>query len=307
MLCAAGCLGWAKAEEAPDKPKDTAPAAPANEPAATAAQPADTAGEPAAAETEPAAKPSEPGAAETEPAAKESEKEAVAPAAKETPTKVQGILLAPRGEAPKAQAATSKSKKSAAKAKDMAITVKDTAFAAGGIPASDLEGEDDDHKIAPTETIKIDVYGEKDLTVQDLRVQAGGQVKYFLLGDVQVGGLTAREAANLIREQLMDKEYLQNPQVIVTVIQYRKRYVYVLGDVNKPGAIPLEGESRYTIPDVIGQAGGLTRAAKKSKIQFIRQGKIETLDLDKLNKTTDRKLQVFVEPNDTIYIPQSVW
>jgi polysaccharide export outer membrane protein len=201
--------------------------------------------------------------------------------------------------APKASAVSQKFWKTAMKAKD-------TAFAVEGTPDGDAENSDDDHKIMPTETIRIDVYGEKDLTVPELRVQAGGQVKYFLLGDVQVGGLTAREAANSIRKQLMDGQYLQDPQVIVTVVQYRKRYVYVLGDVNHPGAVPLEGENRYTIPDVIGQAGGLTRVGIK-KFDFIRQGKIERLNLDNLNKATDRKKQIFVQPNDTIYIKQSIW
>ena len=290
-LWAAGCQAWARAEDAPDKPQETVPAAPASEPAGK--------------ESEPAALPSEPGAAEiapvdgTAPAAKAS--------AKEADVTVKPILLAPARETPKAPAAA-KSSKTAAKTKDVAVTLKDAVFAVGGVPGVDPDtDQNEDHRIAPTETIKIDVYGEKELTVQELRVQAGGQVKYFLLGDIQVGGLTAREAANSIRKQLMDGQYLQDPQVIVTVVQYRKRYVYVLGDVNKPGAVILDGENRYTIPDVIGQAGGLTHAAKKSKIQFIRQGKIETLDLDKLNKTTDRKSQIFVEPNDTIQIPQSVW
>lgn len=284
-LWATGCQEWARAEEAPDKPKETAPAAPASEPAGK--------------ESEPAAQPSEPSAAEIAPAAKES--------AKEADVTVKPILLEPAQETSKAPAAA-KSRKTAAKTKDVATTLKDAVFAINGMPGKDLDiDENEDHRIAPTETIKIDVYGERELTVQELRVQAGGQVKYFLLGDVQVGGLTAREAANSIRKQLMDGQYLQDPQVIVTVVQYRKRYVYVLGDVNKPGAVTLDGENRYTIPDVIGQAGGLTHAAKKNKIQFIRQGKIETLDLDKLNKTTDRKSQIFVEPNDTIYVPQSVW
>lgn len=165
---------------------------------------------------------------------------------------------------------------------------------------------DPDHKIAPTETIRIDVYGEIAMTAPELRVQAGGKVKYFLIGDVDVGGKTAIEAADLIRKRLIDEEYYVNPQVIVTVIQYRKRYVYVQGDVVRPGPVSLEGEIKLTVKDAIGQAQGFTRAANKKKIQFIRKGtgKIQTLNWDKLN---DPKNQIYVEPGDTIFVPQTLF
>lgn len=179
--------------------------------------------------------------------------------------------------------------------------------AEGSEAAAALPEPEADHKIAPTETIRIDVYGEKDMTAPELRVQAGGKVKYFLIGDVEVGGKTALEAADLIRRMLIEKEFYVDPQVIVTVVQYRKQYVYVQGDVVRPGAVPLDGEIRLTIPDAIGQAQGPTRAANTKKIQFIRKGKIQVLDLEKLNKEKDPVKRIYVEPNDTIFVPQSLF
>lgn len=170
-----------------------------------------------------------------------------------------------------------------------------------------LPEPDADHKIAPTETIRIDVYEEKDMTAPELRVQAGGKVKYFLIGDVEVGGKTAIEAADLIRRMLIEKEFYVDPQVIVTVVQYRKQYVFVQGDVVRPGAVPLEGEIKMTISDAIGQAQGPTRAANTKKIQFIRNGKIQVFDLEKLNKEKDPQKRIYVEDRDTIFVPQSLF
>jgi protein involved in polysaccharide export with SLBB domain len=190
------------------------------------------------------------------------------------------------------------------------VTTLETKEALGLAPEMDAPETpevDPDHKIAPTETIRIDVYGEKDMTAPELRVQAGGKVKYYLIGDVDVGGKTAIEAADHIRQRLIDEEIFVDPQVIVTIIQYRKQYVYVQGDVIRPGAVPLEGEMKMSILDAIGQAQGLTRAANRKKIKFIHRGKVQILDVDKLNKNSDPKNQIILEPGDTIIVPQTLF
>src|SRR6266700_2182874 len=77
------------------------------------------------------------------------------------------------------------------------------------------EAAEGDHKIAPLDIIMIDVVGEKDLSKENLRVSTSGTITFPFLGNVEVKGKTPAEVENLLKEQL-GKDYLVNPQVIVT-------------------------------------------------------------------------------------------
>src|SRR5438876_4773131 len=88
-----------------------------------------------------------------------------------------------------------------------------------------------DHKIAPLDILTIDVVGEKELS-KELRVASSGTITFPFLGSVEVKGKTPAQVEYLLREKL-GKDYLVDPQVIVTVKEYRTRIVTVLGQVNK--------------------------------------------------------------------------
>jgi polysaccharide biosynthesis/export protein len=171
---------------------------------------------------------------------------------------------------------------------------------------ADVEGKKlTDHRLAPLEIIMVDVFGEKDLS-REVRVQASGKISFPLLGDVDVAGKTTTEVEKILKEML-GKDYLVDPQVMVAVKDYRLRYVNMIGQVVKPGAIPLPGEEKWTILDAIGQAGGLTRVANQSRIEFSRQGQVQTFSLEQLKKTTDPTKKIILEPGDTISVRESAW
>src|SRR5262245_44646743 len=117
-----------------------------------------------------------------------------------------------------------------------------------------------DHKIAPLDVINIDVVGEKDLSNESLRVSCSGSITFTCLGSVEVKGKTPAEVENLLKEKL-GEDFLVNPQVIVTVKEYRSRTVSVIGQVNKPGNIALPAEQRMGILEAIAQAGDLAKSA----------------------------------------------
>ncbi len=164
-----------------------------------------------------------------------------------------------------------------------------------------------DYKISPQDVVIVDVFNEKDLSNKEFRVSAQGEITYPMLGDVKIGGLTSAEASHRIKEML-DKDYLVNPQVTVTVKEYVARYVTVMGEVTKPSAIMLPGEQKWTILDAIGQAGGFTKGANKNRIEFTRNGKTKRYSVDELIKTsTDPGKAIYVLPGDSINVPQTVF
>jgi polysaccharide export outer membrane protein len=82
-----------------------------------------------------------------------------------------------------------------------------------------------------------------------------GTVKLPLIERTKVAGLTARRIEEAITKQLTDG-YLKNPQVSVTVEQYKSQRVFVQGEVKQPGVYTLSGET--TLLEILTRAGQVT-------------------------------------------------
>jgi len=165
------------------------------------------------------------------------------------------------------------------------------------------EAAEGDHKIAPLDIITIDVVGEKDLS-KELRVSTSGTITFPFLGSIEVKGKTPAEVETLLKEKL-GKDYLVNPQVIITVKEYRSRTVSVIGQVNKPGVIALPAEQKLGILEAIAQAGDLAKSANKNRIEVSRNGKTQKFTLDDLQKDTSPEKKFWLEPGDVIYVHES--
>ncbi|SRR6266542_6269653 len=165
------------------------------------------------------------------------------------------------------------------------------------------EAGEGDHKIAALDIITIDVVGEKDLS-KELRVSSSGTITFPFLGNLEVKGKTPAEVENLLKEKL-GKDYLVDPQVIITVKEYRSRTVSVIGQVNKPGVIALPAEQKLGILEAIAQAGDLAKSANKNRIEVSRKGKTQKFTLDDLKKDTTPEKKFWLEPGDVIYVHES--
>src|SRR5437762_8593885 len=160
-----------------------------------------------------------------------------------------------------------------------------------------------DHKIAPLDVINIDVVGEKELS-KELRVSSSGTITFPFLGSLEVKGKTPAEVEELLKEKL-GKDYLVDPQIIVTVKEYRTRTVSVIGQVNKPGVIALPAEQKMDILEAIAQAGDLTKGANKNRIEVSRKGKPYKFTLEELKKESHPDKKFWLEPGDVIYVHES--
>src|SRR5687767_2057307 len=103
----------------------------------------------------------------------------------------------------------------------------------GGVPVAQ------EYTIGPGDVLKITVWGHEDLS-KDYPVTLDGRVPFPLIGSVQAAGLTTSELAKRVRD-LLEKDYLVNPQVIVAVRDYLSTKVHVMGEAEKPGLFYLTG------------------------------------------------------------------
>lgn len=160
-----------------------------------------------------------------------------------------------------------------------------------------------DRKIEASDTLIVDVYGEKDFTARECRVQSSGIIILPLAGFVRVAGLTTTEASNLVAKRLA--KYIVDPQVSVDVKEYRLRTVSVMGQVEKAGLVKMPLEEKMDIIEAIAEAGGFTRTANKGKIDLTRKGKTRTYSFEELKKEQDPKRKIWLQPGDVIYVHES--
>src|SRR5207245_9354472 len=109
-----------------------------------------------------------------------------------------------------------------------------------------------EYKIGAGDVLTITVWGHPDLS-RDYTVDPDGFAPFPLINRVKAGGLTTREvAASLV--DLLGKDYLVNPQVIVSVKEYLSQKVTILGETARPGVFYLTGPT--SLVDVLSKPGG---------------------------------------------------
>jgi polysaccharide export outer membrane protein len=165
------------------------------------------------------------------------------------------------------------------------------------------------YTIGSRDVLKVTVWGHDDLS-KEYQVDPDGFVPFPLVGRVRASGLTTKEFATRLRE-LLEKDYLVNPQVIVSVREYLSKKVHVLGEAEKPGLFYLTGPT--TLLEILSKAGGLSKSAGRQLI-LVRNHRptpggttggntILRLNLDKI-QAGEAADNIRLEDEDTIFVPK---
>jgi len=180
-------------------------------------------------------------------------------------------------------------------------------------PSGDLSAQqgEREYRIGPKDVLKITVWGHEDLT-RIIVVSAEGTFAFPLIGDVPAAGLTPTQLETRLRG-LLGKDYLVDPQVAVSIQEYRSQRVFVLGEVLKPGTYSLSGD--VSLLDILSQAGGTTKTAGNEAV-IVREPKSEGPRLPGSAGSTTLKVNlkkllegdvaenVMVQNGDTVHIPK---
>ena len=114
-----------------------------------------------------------------------------------------------------------------------------------------------DYLIGSQDIVTVTVYDHTDLTGK-YTVESDGSFAFPLIGRVKAGGLTLRQLEDTLKTSLSDG-YLKNPQVSVSMDEYKSQRVFVMGEVRAPGAYQLTGN--MTVIEALAKAGGTTATA----------------------------------------------
>lgn len=147
------------------------------------------------------------------------------------------------------------------------------------------------YRLGPNDVVRIQVYGEEDLTVES-KIDGDGNINFPLLGMVPIVGKTIPELQEYLSAQLA-RGYVRTPRVTAYVFKYRN--FYVSGEVKTPGGYPYE--DGLSVQKAISLAGGLTDKAERDKVHVLRRinGQEQTLPV---------KLESQVLPDDTIVVAE---
>ena len=165
-----------------------------------------------------------------------------------------------------------------------------------------------DYLLQPSDLLDVQIFQEDNLK-RAVRVSQEYSITLPLIGKVDVKGKSLRQAEDLIRA-LYSRDYLVNPQINVVVIEYAKRSVNVIGQVNQPGAVLFPQEQGLTLLDAVARAGGFSRLANRTQVKLTRtntDGKSETyvIDADDLIKGRSSNTWPLLV-NDIIFVPERI-
>ena len=106
--------------------------------------------------------------------------------------------------------------------------------------------------LGPDDQILIRVIDAPDIPDKPVLIGTNGDITLPMIGRVKAGGLTVEQLETQLTTRL--KEFIQEPQVSVTVTEFGSQPVSVFGAVNKPGVVQLRGQQM--LYQVLSMAGG---------------------------------------------------
>ena len=149
------------------------------------------------------------------------------------------------------------------------------------------------YKLGVGDVISVQVVGEDDLKREKIRLSDAGTLSFPYLGEIRVRGMTVGALEEFITKGLKGR-YLLNPQVTVTIHEYRN--FFVNGLVDKPGGYPFV--PGITVRKAISMAGGFKERASKEKINVIREDDVKGI-------AQRVALEALVRPGDIITVEES--
>ena len=167
----------------------------------------------------------------------------------------------------------------------------------------------EEYLIGPGDVIQVIVWDHPELTIpagsfrdaetSGQQVGEDGYMFYPYVGMVKAGGMNIAALRDYLTDRL--SRYIQNPQLDVRVIGFRSKRVYVVGEVQTPGVLPLN-DLPMTIADAISLSGGLTPNAWKSGVNVSRNGKVYEIDLRALYDFADASQNLMLRHGDIVNV-----
>jgi polysaccharide biosynthesis/export protein len=158
-----------------------------------------------------------------------------------------------------------------------------------------------DYVIGVDDVLSVVFWKEKDLSAEVV-VRPDGKISLPMLNDVPAVGMTPEQLAKTIEQAAL--KYVREPGATVMVKAIHSRKVYIVGEVGRPGTVPLA--NGMTVLQAIAEAGGLLEHAKKNDVAIVRMvsGREQRFRFNYNDVLRGRNTQqnITLHPGDTILV-----
>lgn len=157
--------------------------------------------------------------------------------------------------------------------------------------------------IGKEDLLKVSVFGEKDLTMEQVPVRPDGKISLPLLGDVVAAGMTPENLGEALT--VLYADHVRAPSVTVMVTSILSQKVYMLGKIKSAGVLPLGSEMRLL--QALALSGGFADFANTKRILVIReengvQRRIE-VNYEKIVSGEKMETNLKLKAGDTVVVP----
>ena len=153
-------------------------------------------------------------------------------------------------------------------------------------------------ELGPQDILLVRVWREPELS-SAVEIRPDGKISLPLIGEIQAAGQTAESLKGKVVELL--SEYINKPEVMVSIQAVRSRRYHITGEVNRPGTFPLVVP--LTVLEALTAAGGFREFADTKKITILRKGKNMKFNYKDVIKGKNMDQNIFIENGDFIVVP----
>ncbi|WP_127347760.1 polysaccharide export protein [Pseudidiomarina mangrovi] len=169
-----------------------------------------------------------------------------------------------------------------------------------------------DYRVGRGDILNITVYNHPELTIPagSMRssIESGnwvhndGTIFYPYIGTVHVEGKRVTEIRDEVAKRLA--KYIESPQVDVTVAGFRSQRIYVTGEVQQPGVLPVTNVA-MTLIEAVSASGGLTPEADWTSVTLTRNGTEQKFSLRELYQHGNTAQNILLQPNDVVHVDRN--
>lgn len=167
-----------------------------------------------------------------------------------------------------------------------------------------------DYRLGAGDVVNVIVWDHPELTMPagEFRsaeqsgsvVSEAGTIYFPYAGVVQAAGLTVNELRDKLTGLLSST--IENVQLEVRVAAYRSQRIYVVGEVQKPGIVPIT-DVAMTVIEAINLAGGFGESADQKNVVLTRGGNTRRVDLQALYEHGDTSQNLLLRHGDILSVP----
>ncbi len=170
----------------------------------------------------------------------------------------------------------------------------------GLVQAQAVPGE---YRLHAGDKLDVSVWKEVELQRPAVVISPDGKFTFPLAGQIQAAGKTVTE----VRQELENKlsKYIPEPVVTVGITEVGGNVAYVIGQVNKPGALIMN--PAINVLQALSLAGGGTPYAKMDSIIVIRGSqaaqRVLQFRFGQVSAGKDLEQNVVLESGDVVLVP----